>query len=97
MITGIVKAVCVSQKKGTEKQNVDRVHVKPRHGIVGDAHAGDWHRQVSLLSYDKVKAFNEKGANVDHGALGRIWWGRGLIFGDFLWGAFSWRGRRCCK
>lgn len=70
MITGIVKAVCVSQKKGTEKQNVDRVHVKPRHGIVGDAHAGDWHRQVSLLSYDKVKAFNEKGANVDHGAFG---------------------------
>ena len=70
MMTGIVKAVCISEKKGTEKHNVDRVHVKPRHGIEGDAHAGNWHRQVSLLSYDKVKAFNEKGANVGHGAFG---------------------------
>ena len=70
MITGIVRAVCISEKKGTEKHNVDTVHLRPRHGIVGDAHAGDWHRQVSLLSYDKVKAFNEKGANVDHGAFG---------------------------
>ena len=65
MITGIVKAVCISEKKGTEKHNVNSVHLKPHHGIVGDAHAGDWHRQVSLLSYDKVKEFNEKGADVD--------------------------------
>ena len=70
MITGIVKAVCISEKKGTEKHNVNSVHLKPHHGIVGDAHAGDWHRQVSLLSYDKVKEFNEKGADVDHGAFG---------------------------
>lgn len=69
-MTGIVKAVCISQKKGTEKHNVDRVHVRPRHGIDGDAHAGDWHRQVSLLSYEKVKEFNEKGAGVGHGAFG---------------------------
>ncbi len=70
MLTGTVKAVCVSEKKGTEKHGTDRVHVRPDHGIVGDAHAGRWHRQISLLSYDKVKAFNEKGANVDHGAFG---------------------------
>lgn len=70
MLTGIVKAVCTSEKKGTEKHATDRVHVRPNHGIDGDAHAGNWHRQVSLLSYDKVKAFNERGANVDHGAFG---------------------------
>lgn len=70
MMTGIVKAVCISEKKGTEKHGVDRVHVRPNHGIEGDAHAGNWHRQVSLLSYDKVREFNEKGANVDHGAFG---------------------------
>ena len=51
-LTGIVKAVCVSEKKGTEKQGVARIHVRPCHGIDGDAHAGNWHRQVSLLSYD---------------------------------------------
>lgn len=70
MLTGTVKAVCVSEKKGTEKQGVGRVHVRPDYGIEGDAHAGRWHRQISLLSYDKVKEFNERGANVDHGAFG---------------------------
>ena len=70
MLTGIVKAVCISEKKGTEKHGAGRVHVRPNHGIDGDAHAGNWHRQVSLLSYDKVKAFNERGAHVGHGAFG---------------------------
>ena len=70
MLTGIVKAVCISEKKGTEKHNVGHVHVRPNHGIDGDAHAGSWHRQISLLSYDKVKAFNERGAGVGHGAFG---------------------------
>lgn len=70
MMTGIVRAVCISEKKGTEKHGVERVHVRPNHGIDGDAHAGSWHRQISLLSYDKVKAFNERGANVEHGAFG---------------------------
>lgn len=70
MLTGIVKAVCTSEKKGTEKQAVERIHVRPNYGIDGDAHAGNWHRQVSLLSYDKVKAFNQRGANVGHGAFG---------------------------
>ena len=70
MLTGTVKAVCTSEKKGTEKQAVERIHVCPNHGIDGDAHGGNWHRQVSLLSYDKVKAFNQRGANVGHGAFG---------------------------
>lgn len=70
MLTGTVKAVCISEKKGTEKQAVERIHVRPNYGIDGDAHAGNWHRQVSLLSYDKVKAFNQRGANVGHGAFG---------------------------
>ena len=40
------------------------------YGIEGDAHAGKWHRQVSLLSYDKIQAFREKGAEVEDGAFG---------------------------
>jgi MOSC domain-containing protein YiiM len=54
-----VKAVCISEKKGTIKTQVPRVELKLCHGIVGDAHAGDWHRQVSLLgteSVDKLRA-----------------------------------------
>lgn len=69
-IKGIIKAVCVSEKRGVEKRAVEKVRLILNHGIEGDAHAGNWHRQVSLLSYDKVKAFNEKGANVGHGAFG---------------------------
>lgn len=69
-IKGIVKAVCTSDRKGVEKHAVDGAYFKKDYGIEGDAHAGKWHRQVSLLSYDKVKAFNERGANVEDGAFG---------------------------
>ena len=67
---GQVMAVCKSEKKGTKKQNVKQAVFKVNHGMVGDAHAGNWHRQVSLLSYDKVQAFRAQGAKVDHGDVG---------------------------
>ena len=67
---GQVMAVCKSEKKGTKKQNVKQAVFKVNHGMVGDAHAGNWHRQVSLLSYDKVQAFRAQGAKVDHGDFG---------------------------
>ncbi|MDO4493589.1 MAG: MOSC domain-containing protein [Clostridia bacterium] len=53
-----VVAVCISEKKGTMKHPVGSIEVKRDHGIVGDAHAGNWHRQISLLaseSVDKMK------------------------------------------
>lgn len=68
--TGVVKAICISDKRGIEKRSIEEGHFLVDFGIEGDAHGGNWHRQVSLLSYDKVKAFNERGANVDHGAFG---------------------------
>lgn len=49
-----VKAVCISEKKGEQKHPVDSVELKIDHGIVGDAHAGNWHRQVSLLAAESV-------------------------------------------
>ena len=49
---GVVRAVCISEKKGTEKQNVHRAKLVADFGLKGDAHAGNWHRQVSLLSYE---------------------------------------------
>ena len=67
---GIIRAVCVSERKGTKKQSVSSVHLTEHHGIDGDAHAGPWHRQVSLLSYDKVKEFKRRGAQVADGAFG---------------------------
>ena len=49
-----VTSVNISQKKGTLKTPVPEIRLKLKHGIVGDAHAGDWHRQVSLLAEESV-------------------------------------------
>ena len=49
-----VVSVNISEKKGTLKKPVPEIELKLRHGIVGDAHAGDWHRQVSLLAEESV-------------------------------------------
>lgn len=68
--TGKVIAVCISEKKGTQKTEVPSVTLIPDWGIENDAHAGKWHRQVSLLALEKIEAFREKGADVDFGAFG---------------------------
>ncbi len=51
---GEVVAVCISEKKGEQKKEVSSVTVKINHGILGDAHAGNWHRQISLLAAESV-------------------------------------------
>lgn len=67
---GKVLAVCVSERKGTQKKDVGQAMLIEDHGIENDAHAGKWHRQVSLLSYDKIKAFKALGAQVKDGDFG---------------------------
>lgn len=67
---GVIKGICISEKRGIQKSPVSEAELKVNWGIVGDAHGGNWHRQVSLLSYEKIEAFNEKGANVSPGAFG---------------------------
>ncbi len=69
-VTGILRGICISEKKGTRKQEVAEAQLKEDWGLVGDAHAGHWHRQVSLLSLDKINAFREKGAQVVFGDFG---------------------------
>lgn len=67
---GKIMAVCISEKRGTQKKNVEKVRLIENFGLEGDAHGGNWHRQVSLLSYEKVRAFEEKGISVEDGAFG---------------------------
>ena len=55
-----VCAVCVSDVKGIIKTPVEEIFVKVSHGVVGDAHAGDWHRQVSLLAEESVDKLRDK-------------------------------------
>ncbi|GMO29262.1 MAG: hypothetical protein Ta2F_04630 [Termitinemataceae bacterium] len=67
---GKIIAVCTSEKKGTQKTCADAAEFRVNHGIEGDAHAGNWHRQVSLLPLEKIEAFRAKGADVEFGAFG---------------------------
>ena len=67
---GKIMAVCISEKRGTQKKNIEKVRLSENFGLEGDAHGGNWHRQVSLLSYEKVRAFEEKGISVEDGAFG---------------------------
>ena len=69
-LEGVVKAICISTARGTEKHAIEEANFIKDYGIEGDAHAGKWHRQVSLLSYNKVEEFNAKGGNVEDGAFG---------------------------
>lgn len=67
---GKVIAICTSPARGTQKHQVPAARFTVEWGIEGDAHGGNWHRQVSLLSADKIAAFNARGANVQPGAFG---------------------------
>ncbi|OUQ68967.1 molybdenum cofactor biosynthesis protein [Eubacterium sp. An11] len=67
---GIIRGICISERRGTRKTEVPEAKLKRNWGIEGDAHGGNWHRQVSLLSLEKIKEFREKGADVDFGAFG---------------------------
>jgi len=51
---GRIEAICISREKGTVKETVTGAVLRAEHGIVGDAHAGDWHRQVSLLPSESI-------------------------------------------
>lgn len=66
----IIKAVCISEKKGTAKVNVGQAEVIENYGLKDDAHAGSWHRQVSLLAYEKIEEFKALGAPVVDGSFG---------------------------
>ena len=68
--SGTVVAVCISEAKGVAKQDVGTAQFVQDYGIENDAHAGKWHRQVSLLSHDKVEDFRKKGGRVNDGAFG---------------------------
>ena len=65
-----VLAICISKHKGTLKNEVSEANFIEEFGIEGDAHAGKSHRQVSLLAFEKIDDFRNKGGNVDFGAFG---------------------------
>lgn len=69
-MTGTIRAICISERRGTAKHEVPRAQLKEDWGIEADAHGGRWHRQVSLLALEEIEAFRQRGAQVDFGAFG---------------------------
>ena len=66
-MSGKVLAVCISRNKGERKTPVEAVELRENHGIVGDAHAGEWHRQVSLLAQESIEKMRKLGLDVNSG------------------------------
>ncbi|GFE59632.1 MOSC domain-containing protein [Geobacter sp. AOG2] len=62
-----VVAICISEKKGERKTPVPEVQVQENHGIMGDAHAGDWHRQISMLAEESIDKMRALGLDVSAG------------------------------
>ena len=64
-----VVSVNISEKKGVRKHPVPEIRLKLRHGILGDAHAGDWHRQVSLLAEESIDTLRAALPDLSPGAF----------------------------
>jgi MOSC domain-containing protein YiiM len=67
MKRGKIVAVCVSKDKGERKKAVSSCEIEFNHGLAGDAHAGDWHRQVSLLAQESIDKMRAAGLDVGPG------------------------------
>lgn len=66
---GKVVAVCVSDRKGIRKRDVRDAFLKRNWGLEGDAHAADWHRQISLLAIESIEKMRAKGLKVTPGSF----------------------------
>ena len=81
MSSGTIIAVCTSVKKGTPKAEVESAVVEKGFGLKGDAHGGDWHRQISLLSMEQIEKMKEKGFDVKPGSFAENLTTRGFDLG----------------
>ena len=64
---GKIVAISISENKGEKKTNVPMAELRENYGIIGDAHAGNWHRQISLLGVESIEKIKKKGLNVSFG------------------------------
>ena len=73
-----VVAVCMSEEKGVQKRPVEEGFIQENHGLAGDAHAGDWHRQVSLLADESAQKMRDQGVDIGPGDFGENLLTRGI-------------------
>ena len=92
-----VVSVCISEKKGTKKHPVAEISLRPHHGIVGDAHAGDWHRQVSLLANESVDQMRKEGLTLAAGDFAENILTEGITLRTLPVGTRAARGRGAAR
>ena len=68
-MTAHVVGVCLSEAKGMSKHPVEMIELRLTWGVVGDAHAGDWHRQISLLAWESISRAVARGLDVGPGSF----------------------------
>ncbi len=101
-----IVAINISEEKGVQKHEVPSAELRRNHGIVGDAHAGDWHRQVSLLADESIEKMRKMGLDLDPGAFAENIVTRGIILfelpvgtrlklGDTALGEVTQIGKKC--
>jgi len=79
---GKIVAICISKKKGVQKKDIKRCKLVENHGLEGDAHAGSWHRQISLLSKEARLIMENKGAKLNDGDFGENLLTEGIDFSN---------------
>ena len=82
-----ILSINISKTKGIQKTPIDAATLKENHGIIGDAHAGDWHRQVSLLADEDIDTMRGRGADITFGTFAENITTRGLPLSDLPLGA----------
>jgi MOSC domain-containing protein YiiM len=70
MTRGTVEAICISERKGTAKTPITQGYLEKNYGLKDDAHAGNWHRQVSLLAVESIEKMRKIGLDVSYGSFG---------------------------
>ncbi|HWJ03257.1 MAG TPA: MOSC domain-containing protein, partial [Verrucomicrobiae bacterium] len=81
-VSGKIIAVCTSKNKGERKKNIGEGKLVANHGLEGDGHAGDWHRQVSLLAIESIDKMRQKGLNVNPGDFAENLTTEGIVLVD---------------
>ncbi len=79
---GKIVAICISKKKGVQKKDIKRCKLIENHGLEGDAHAGSWHRQISLLSKEARLVMENKGVKLNDGDFGENLLTEGIDFAN---------------
>jgi len=83
---GKIVAICISEKKGVQKKDIKQCRLIENYGLEGDAHAGPWHRQISLLSIEGRLVMENKGVKLDAGDFGENVLTKGVDFANVMVG-----------